>query len=98
MKQPTSCRRGDGGVLEESLRRAYLAPGITITCVAFPSFLSEVAPLRVMSEEPSREVDQDDPELLRVWNEFPSGEVVSVEPVVVSRVTKELPSLLVVCC
>ena len=51
-----------------------------------------------MSEEPSREVDQDDPELLRVWNEFPSGEVVSVEPVVVSRVTKELPSLLVVCC
>jgi hypothetical protein len=84
--------------LRNRFEKLYLAAGITITCVAFPSFLSEVVPLRVMSEEPSREVDQDDPELLRVWNEFPSGEVVSVEPVVVSRVTKELPSLLLVCC
>jgi hypothetical protein len=52
--------------LRNRFEKLYLAAGITITCVAFPSFLSEVAPLRVMSEEPSREVDQDDPELLRV--------------------------------
>jgi hypothetical protein len=31
-------------------------------------------------------VDQEALELLRVWREVPSGEVVSVEPVLLSRV------------
>jgi hypothetical protein len=48
-------------------------------------FTDEELPL-VTSEEPSGEVDQEAPELLRVWREFPSGEVVSVEPVLLSRV------------
>jgi hypothetical protein len=59
---------------------------MTMTRVAVSSFLTDEELPLVTSEEPSGEVDQEAPELLRVWWEVPSGEVVSVEPVLLSRV------------
>lgn len=44
----------------------YFVPGITITRVAFSSFFADEELPRVMSEEPSCEVDQEAPELPRV--------------------------------
>ena len=71
---------------------------MTINRVALSSFFADEELPRVTSEDPNCEVDQNAPELLRVWREFPSGEVVSVEPILLSRVTKEFPNLEVVCC
>lgn len=54
--------------------------------VALSSFFTDDELPLVTSEEPSGEVDQEAPVLLRVWREVPSGVVVSVESVLLSRV------------
>jgi hypothetical protein len=46
---------------------------MTMTRVALSSFFTDDEPPLVTSEEPSGEVDQEAPELLRVWREVPSG-------------------------
>jgi hypothetical protein len=45
--------------------RGYLLLGITITRVVFSFFFADEEVPRVMSDEPSCEVDQDEPELPR---------------------------------
>ena len=51
----------------------YSEPGMTMTRVALSSFFTDDEPPLVTSEEPIGEVDQEAPELLRVWREVPSG-------------------------
>ena len=63
------CKLGLHGASENGIKggiSAYFEPGITITRVALSSFFADGEPPRVTSEEPSGEVDQDAPELLRV--------------------------------
>jgi len=57
-----------------------------MTRVPLSSFFADEELPRVTSEEPIGEVDQEAPELLWVWREFPSSDVVSVVPVLLSRV------------